>query len=94
MAEFLPARLRDAGEAAGDALLVDLEPGALSLTLRRGGRETPLGRLGLAASTPVALATLLPRQVPAQTLLRLPAHMLLTQILDRAQAKKVDKPRA
>ena len=77
MAEFLPARLRDAGEAAGDALLVDLEPGALSLTLRRGGRETPLGRLGLAASTPVALATLLPRQVPAQTLLRLPAHMLL-----------------
>jgi general secretion pathway protein L len=77
MAEFLPARLRHADGAVGDALLVDLEPAALGLTLRRGGRETQLGRLALAAPTPAALDALLPRQVPAETLLRLPAHMLL-----------------
>lgn len=55
LAELLPARLRRASALAEDALVVTpLAPlaggaDAVAISLRRGGRETPLGRFALGA---------------------------------------------
>lgn len=77
MAELVPARLRGPAETGADALILDSDGATLAVSLRRRGQEAPLGRIAMGEPVPTGLARLVPGRAPAQTLLRLPAAMLL-----------------
>jgi general secretion pathway protein L len=95
LADLLPQALRGAAGGEADALVVTpigrLGPGvdAVAAGLRRGGKETPLGRFGLSASGLEAL----PRASGKPIVLRLqPAEVLAkTIVLPHAAERNLDQ---
>jgi general secretion pathway protein L len=83
LADLLPQGLRGAGAGAGDALIISpvgalpRSVEALAVSLRRGGKETPLRRFGLGASGLAAL----PGAAGKPVVLRLSGAQVLTKTI-------------